>query len=179
MRNRKHGTESKALDNGLPAADRSNAELVRRTFYRLWSGDLDALREICTHETVCRFPARTLRGGEEITAYFEETLAALPDMNMELLAISGESDNVLIRWRMTGTHMSDFGGIAPTGKAIELDGFEHFVFRGGKLVSVFVVSDQMQFARQIGMMPPDGSFPDRVMKFMFKVRTKLAGALER
>jgi hypothetical protein len=51
--------------------------------------------------------------------------------------------------------------------------------RDGKVVSNFVVFDQLQYARQIGMMPPDGSTTDRAMKGVFNARTKLARQLKR
>jgi len=47
------------------------------------------------------------------------------------------------------------------------------------VVSNFVVVDQLQYARQIGMMPPDGSAADRAMKAAFNLRTKVAGKLKR
>lgn len=56
---------------------------------------------------------------------------------------------------------------------------DHFVIREGKVVSNFVVFDQMQYARQIGMMPPDGSLADRGLKSAFNARTKLAQRVRR
>ena len=47
------------------------------------------------------------------------------------------------------------------------------------VVSNFVVTDQLAYARQIGMMPPDGSAADRGMKAAFNARTKLARRLKR
>ena len=44
----------------------------------------------------------------------------------------------------------------------------------GKVTSNFVVFDQMQFARSVGMMPPDGSAADRVMKAAFNAKTRIA-----
>jgi hypothetical protein len=69
--------------------------------------------------------------------------------------------------------------VAPTGKALAIDGIDHFVVRDGKIVSNFVVVDQLQYARQIGMMPPDGSAADKAMKSVFNARTKLAEKLKR
>lgn len=80
---------------------------------------------------------------------------------------------------MTGTHSGPLLGVEPTGKALAIDGIDHFVMRDGKVVSNFVVVDQLQYARQIGMMPPDGSAPDRAMKGVFNARTKLAQRLKR
>jgi hypothetical protein len=51
--------------------------------------------------------------------------------------------------------------------------------RDGKVVSNFVIVDQMQYARQIGLMPPDGAAADRALKAAFNARTKLAEKLKR
>ena len=50
---------------------------------------------------------------------------------------------------------------------------DHFVIRHGTIATNFVVFDQMQFARQIGMLPPDGSPADRAMKAAFNGKTGL------
>ena len=71
-------------------------------------------------------------------------------------------------------------GIEPTGKKLAIDGMDHFVLDGdGKVVSNFVVVDQLEYARQIGMMPPDGSAADKAMKAAFNVKTRLAEKLKR
>ena len=70
-------------------------------------------------------------------------------------------------------------GIAPTGNPVELDGIDHFVIRDGKVESNFVVFDQLQFARQIGMMPADGSTADRAMNAAFNAKTRLRDRIKR
>ena len=56
---------------------------------------------------------------------------------------------------------------------------DHFVIRGGKIVSNFVVFDQMQYARQLGLMPPEGSSGDRAVKAAFNAKTKLSERFKR
>jgi hypothetical protein len=62
---------------------------------------------------------------------------------------------------------------------VAIDGMDHFVFRDGVVISNFVVFDQMQYARQIGMMPADGSAADKSLKVAFNARTKLTARLRR
>jgi len=62
---------------------------------------------------------------------------------------------------------------------VSIDGIDHFVIRDGRVVSDFVVFDQMQYARQIGMMPPDGSAGDKAFKAAFNARQKIAAKLKR
>jgi steroid delta-isomerase-like uncharacterized protein len=162
-----------------PPAEATNVELIRWAFDVLNTHDVEPLRPYWTDETVERFPDRTCRGSDEIAEYFNETFAAVPDLKMEIVAIAGEGDDVFVQWHMTGTHTGTLLGIAPTGKSLSIDGIDHFVIRDGKVVSNFVVADQLQYARQIGMMPADGSGADRAMKAAFNARTKLAAKLKR
>jgi len=157
-----------------PPREASNGELVRWAFEALNRRDVEALKQFWTEETVERFPDRTCRGAEEIAAYFEDAFAAIPDWNMEVVALVEQGEDVLVQWHLTGTHEGPLLGIEPTGKRLTIDGMDHFVVRDGKVVSNFVVFDQMQYARQIGMMPADGSAADRALKSAFNARTKLA-----
>ena len=50
-----------------------------------------------------------------------------------------------------------FGGIAPHGHAVELEGFDLLTVRDGLIQSNDAFTDSMTFARQIGMMPPQDS----------------------
>jgi steroid delta-isomerase-like uncharacterized protein len=164
---------------GAVPTDVSNAELIRWAFEILNEHDTASLAQLYTAATVERFPDRTCHGGDEIVAYFEEVFAAVPDWNIQIVALADQGDEVFVQWHMTGTHSGQLLGIAPTGKALAIDGIDHFVVRDGKVVSNFVVVDQLQYARQIGMMPPDGSAPDRAMKAAFNAKTKLARRLTR
>ena len=157
-----------------PPREASSGELVRWAFEALNRRDIEALKQFWTDETVERFPDRTCRGTQEIAAYFEEAFAALPDWNMEVVALVEQGEDVLVHWHLTGTHRGPVLGIEATGKRLAIDGMDHFVVRDGKVVSNFVVFDQLQYARQIGMMPADGSAADRGLKAAFNARTKLA-----
>lgn len=104
---------------------------------------------------------------------------AIPDWHIQIVGLAEQGEDVFVQWHMTGTHSGPLLGIAPTGRALAIDGIDHFVLRDGKLVSNFVVVDQLQYARQIGMMPPDGSPADTAMKGAFSAWTKLARRLRR
>ncbi|MDP9385018.1 MAG: ester cyclase [Actinomycetota bacterium] len=157
----------------------SNGELVRWAFEQLNRRDVTPLRRFWTEATVERFPDRTCTGAEEIAAYFEEALAALPDWDMRIVSLVEQGDDVFVHWHLTGSHRGELLGIAPTGKRLAIDGIDHFVIRDGKVISNFVVFDQMQFARQIRLLPPDGSRGDRAVKQAFNLRTRVAARLRR
>jgi steroid delta-isomerase-like uncharacterized protein len=161
-----------------PPANASNTELIRWTFEQLNNHDVSGLKQFWTADTVERFPDRTCHGADEIAGYFEETFAALPDMRIEPVSIVEQGDDVFAHWHMTGTHTGPVQGIEGTGKKIELDGMDHFVLRDGRAVSNFVVFDQMQYSRQLGILPSQDSVADKAMKSAFNLKTQLAKKLK-
>ena len=157
-----------------PPTGVSNGKLVRWTFEILNTHDVEPLRQVWTDTTVERFPSVTVHGADAMADYFRTLFAALPDFHMEIVAIAETGDDVFVHWRLTGTHTGvPFEGIEATGRAVAIDGMDHFVIRDGTIATNFVVFDQMQFARQIGLLPPDGSGADRATKAAFNAKTRL------
>ncbi|MBI5310887.1 MAG: ester cyclase, partial [Actinobacteria bacterium] len=155
-------------------------ELVRWTFGRINAHDIEAIKPLWRN-TVEHFPQGTRRGADDIADYFNETIGAMPDdFHLEIKALGTEGDNVFVRWEMTGTfNGGKFNGIAPTGARIELGGMDHFVIRDGGIVSNDVQFDQMNFARQLGMLPEDGTLADKALKSLFNLKTRAATAVKR
>lgn len=162
-----------------PKDDVSNAELVRWALGRLNAKDITGLRRFWTADTIVDFPTGTCRGADAIAAYFEEVFAAVHDFDMEVVSIAESGKDVLVHWHLTGRHVGTFVGVAGTGRPIALDGFDHFVIADRKVATNTVRYDQMEFARQIKMLPPDGSNADRAMKAAFNARTRVAGSIRR
>jgi steroid delta-isomerase-like uncharacterized protein len=166
------------MATSAPPDAASNADLIRWAFEVLNTRDITALRTFWTDATVERLPQRTCYGSDAIARYFEEAFAALPDFDMKVVCIVAQGDDVFAHWHLTGTHTgAAFDGIAATGRPIALDGIDHFVIRDGEVVSNFVVFDQMQFARQIGLLPPDGTRADKAVKRAFNTKTQLLNRL--
>ena len=139
-----------------PPPNATNADIIRWAFEMLNRHDVGPLKQFWTDDTVERFPDRTCRGAQEIADYFEDAFAAIPDWHMEVLAVAEQGEDVFVHWHLTGTHKGPLMGIEPTSKRLAVDGMDHFVMRDGKIVSNFVVFDQMQSARQMGMLSPAG-----------------------
>ncbi len=163
-----------------PPDSASNADLARWAFDILNTHDVTPLKPYWTDATRERFPNETCVGPDSIISYFEAIFAALPDFHIQIVGLAEQGDDVFVQWRLSGTHSgAAWQGIAPTGTRVELDGIDHFVVREGKVESNFVVFDQLQFARQIGLMPPDGSAADRALKAAFNAKTRLLRRLRR
>ena len=131
-----------------------------------------------TRTPSCASPTAPAAAREEISAFFDETFAAVDGFRLEILALVEQGDEVFVRWRTSGTHTGRIFGLDATGKPLELDGMDHFTLRDGRVVTNFVVFDQMQFARAIGLMPPDGSAADRALKAAFNAKTRVTSEIQ-
>jgi steroid delta-isomerase-like uncharacterized protein len=82
--------------------------------------------------------------------YYAAIRSAVPDARYEVDDLIAEGDRVVVRWRLLGTHEGDFGGIPPTGKAIELKGIAIYRLESGMLMERWVVSDLHGLLVEIG-----------------------------
>ena len=161
-----------------PPTGVSNAELIRWAFSIMNERDIEPLRQLWSDDIVERFPTGTIHGPDAMAEYFQGLFAALPDFHMRVVAIAETGEDVFVHWHLPGTQTgAPFEGIDPTGRAVAIDGIDHFVLRDGKVVTNFVVYDQMQFARQIGLLPPQDSRADRATKAAFNAKTRLLSRL--
>ena len=121
----------------------ANKELVRRFYkevYQDWNmAMVDAVvsPRFRSHD----WPAGGPTGPQAFRAYYSELRTALPDAHYEVDDLIAEDDRVVVRWRLLGTHVGDFRGIAPTGRAIALKGIAIYRVEQGMLVDRWVVTD--------------------------------------
>jgi hydroxyacylglutathione hydrolase len=116
---------------------------------------------------------------EGVRAFIGELVGAMPDLSMQVVSTTAEADRCGVHWRLTGTFAGpgSFGGVAPTGSRIELEGFDLLRVRDGLIQSNDAFTDSMTFARQIGLMPPQGSSTEARMTGAFNAKTRLSARL--
>jgi hydroxyacylglutathione hydrolase len=114
-----------------------------------------------------------------VREFIGELLGALPDLKMQVVSTTSEGDRCGVQWRLTGTFAgaNGFNGIAPTGSPVALEGFDLLTVRDGLIQSNDAFSDSTTFARQIGMLPPQGSAAEQRMMGAFNVKTRLSERL--
>jgi steroid delta-isomerase-like uncharacterized protein len=123
-------------------------------------------------------PIGVLRGRREIVDFFRELFAAVPDLETTVTRVIAAERQAAVEWRMRGTFTgAPFQGIDPTGKPVDMRGFDLLEIEDGQIVSNTAYYDGAAFARQVGMLPPDGSSADRAMKSTFNAVTKVRKAL--
>jgi hydroxyacylglutathione hydrolase len=116
---------------------------------------------------------------EGVRAFIGELIDAVPDLDMQVIATTTEKDRCGVQWRLSGTFAGPghFGGIAPTGARLDLEGFDLITVRDGLIASNDAFTDSMSFARQVGMMPAQDSATEQRMMGAFNVKTRLTAGL--
>jgi len=159
----------------------SKAEAIaRRYFQAIDAHDLDAAVALWAEggrENV-RGQVDTL-APEGVREFIGGLMAAVPDLNMEIVSTTTEGDRCAVQWHLKGTFAgpTEFAGVAPTGNPIELEGCDLLTVRDGRIQTNDAFSDSMTFARQIGMMPAQGSTGEQRMMGAFNAKTRLSARL--
>ncbi|MCU0257633.1 MAG: ester cyclase [Solirubrobacteraceae bacterium] len=105
-------------------------------------------------------------------------LAPFPDLRFEVLETTVQDDRACVRWEATGTFTGvPFQGVEPTGSPLRIEGVDVVIVHDGKIIENNAYADGMSLARQLGLMPPDGSKAEQAMKQAFNARTKAAAKL--
>ncbi len=78
---------------------------------------------------------------------------AFPDIHFELHDKTITSDKVVIAWKATGTHRSEFRNIPPTNKQMSFYGVSFLHMREEKISKVEYFWDEAAMLRQMGLLP--------------------------
>ena len=154
-------------------------EHVRSYFDAVARRDVPAMLEHWSPEGVLDLvPLGVHRGAAEISAFFREMFAAVPDAEMTVTRLVAGEHEAAVEWRLTGNFSGEpFQGIDAPGKRLELRGLDLVQVEDGKIVSVTAYYDAMEFGRQIGLMPAQDSSAESAMKSALNAATRVRRAV--
>ncbi|WP_437826067.1 ester cyclase [Sorangium sp. So ce1153] len=139
--------------NGRSTDEQHNATVVRRYFDEAWSrGHLDVLDELLApgyvnHTPSTPDPPPGPGGLKPIVAAFR---VAFPDLRFTVEDLIAEGDRVAVRVRMEGTQDGPLFGVAATHRHVSVEQVNIELFRGGKIVEHWRVTDELGLMRQLG-----------------------------
>jgi predicted ester cyclase len=86
-------------------------------------------------------------------ARIRDRLTGFPDVTTSIrdMFVSRHKLAISLIWR--GTHTGDYGGVAATGKRVEVRDIAIWHFRDGKVIEIFTLQDQFGMLKQIGYLP--------------------------
>jgi predicted ester cyclase len=124
--------------------------MARRWFTEGWRGDL-AMADGIFSEDVRTNGVHVGVAGP--VGRIRDRLTGFPDLSTSIqdVFVSGDKLAVTLIWR--GTHTGPYGGVAATGRPVEVRDTAIWHFRDGKVIEILTLQDQFAFLKQIGYLP--------------------------
>ncbi|HUE96059.1 MAG TPA: ester cyclase, partial [Longimicrobiaceae bacterium] len=94
--------------------------------------------------------ARGLPAYQHVLAIF---FAAFPDLQIEILDAIAEGDRVAVRFSMSGTHLGEFQGIAPTFKRVTGGGTNAYRLENSRIAEEWWQGDMLVLLQQMDAAP--------------------------
>ncbi len=114
------------------------------------------------------------RGPAGARGFFEQLFAAAPDIAFTVDRLIGDEEHAVVQWRITGTFTGgSFQGIHATGRTVELRGVDVMHVVDGQLRHNTIYYDGLTFARQIGLLPAEGTLADKALRSSFNAKTDM------
>ena len=120
----------------------------------------------------------TMRGHTEVRQFLDYTWRAFPDLTFEVVGgplVAGDGPRAAFQWRGHATNSGpiDPPGVPATGKRIEFEGVDLHEYRDGKVARLRIVFDMADLGRQMGLLPDRGSFGERAMVMLQRLRSRM------
>lgn len=133
---------------------KNNKAIVRRFVEEIWeNGDVEAMVDLFTPDSILHDPTGDVRGPDAFKAYNEQYLAAFPDLRYNIEDMVAEGDKVVFRARMKGTHGGEFMSVEPTGRSFDAEGIIIARIEDGKIAERWASYDRLGMMEQIGLLP--------------------------
>lgn len=115
------------------------ADMSRRWFEEVWNQrQMEKIDEFLCSESFAETEGGILRGAEQFkTQMYKPFLAAFPDLHVTIDGVVAQAEEVVVRWRATGTHSGDGLGMPPTGKGLAIRGMTWHRYAEGKLLEAW------------------------------------------
>ncbi len=106
------------------------------------------------------FPGQSSKGMEGLQWVIDTLREAFPDLRVSVQDLIPERDRVVARVTWHGTHTGEVFGVAPTGRTMEVPGFDMVRIVDGKFVEHWGQIDLLTMAEQLGFLPVLGMKPE-------------------
>jgi predicted ester cyclase len=127
-------------------------QAARQWFTEGWTGNLAMAADLFSEELTTNGVHVGVAGP---VGRIRDRLAAFPDLttSIEDMVVAGDKLAISLMWR--GTHTGEYGGVAPTGKPVEVRDIAIWHFGGGKVVEIRTLQDQFAILKQVGYLPEE------------------------
>jgi glyoxylase-like metal-dependent hydrolase (beta-lactamase superfamily II)/predicted ester cyclase len=158
----------------------TTAEIARAYFAALAAHDLPGATALWKPGAIDRFVGdRELVAPDGVREYFAELFAAFPDFALEVLDLTTARQRTAVRWQATGTFAGpgSFLGFAPNHARVTIQGCDVVTVADGLIVHNEAYLDSGDIARQLGLLPANGSPAQRRLAAVANLRTRAVRAM--
>jgi steroid delta-isomerase-like uncharacterized protein len=135
-------------------AGEDNAAVVRTFFELIDRQDFASVMPLLADDYVLHMTGSPQpMTAQEFTGFGQMFFAAIPDLTHTIDAMVVAGDDVAIRLTVAGTHQHELMGVPGSGRAVSVNSFNFYRFRGGKIAEQWVNFDAMGLMQQIGAIP--------------------------
>src|ERR1043165_5835194 len=140
------------LEHDLTMSDRSAPNsryknLVLALNHAFNTGDLSAVDDLLTPD----FAERDMPPGPEgYKEAIRQLHAALANPRSEVLGLVAEGSTVVLRVRLTGVHVGEIVGVAPTRRRVNVEQIHFYEGRDGRLATHHYIRDDLALLGQLG-----------------------------
>jgi steroid delta-isomerase-like uncharacterized protein len=153
-----------------------------RRWMAAWNAhDAEGLSALCAADVDFFDPAiQTIRGRAAVADWVRRCTRAFPDYRFEEpeppYPARGAA-KAIAPWRMTGTNSGplDPPGFAPTGRAVVIEGVDHWWFGDGLVARYRADYDLSGVLRQLGLAPQPGSRGEQALVRLQRLAMRLRG----
>jgi predicted ester cyclase len=133
--------------------------IVRKMFEAISKHTLVSLDKLMAPDFVLHMHGQQTHGWAVGRKVVEDEIRAFPDFHVAIEDIIAEGDKVCVRLQETGTYKGEYHGFAPTGNKLSYAVAAIWRIVEGKIVEGWIIYDQMEFLKQLGVIEWKG-FPD-------------------
>ena len=131
------------------AVEEQNKALAIRFTEAYQTGDIAAIKEICSHDFVEHGVGQTF-SLEQAIETLKGNMAIFSDFTIIAEDVIAKGDEVAVRYHLKVTHTGEGLGIPATGKKAESAGIEILRFENGKIAEAWTAEDILGLLTQLG-----------------------------
>ncbi|MFG2830722.1 ester cyclase [Streptomyces sp. NPDC048434] len=170
---------SPSTGTDTPTTEEAAVALVRRLYDAYNARDMDGLLACWHPGGIEHLPlVGDMTAPDQLRGHLNAFYGSFPDAHTEVMSLVADTEGrvaaqVLLTGTFTGTR---FNGLRANGRRWSARMSEFFVVEDGLISRLDVYMDNMDLARQLGLLPPDGGPMEKVLRGAFNLNVALRGA---
>jgi steroid delta-isomerase-like uncharacterized protein len=162
-------------DNADAVRGRTPEQVVADFLDALGRHDVEGIGRVCADNIVEVLSGTApLEGIDNELAFARDLFAAFPDLEIEVTRLLANGLVVAAEWTRSGTFTgADFQGLPANGARFDSPAAGFFEIENGLIKRITAYADVNKFARDLGVVPPEGSLAEHLALGMFRARVRM------